>query len=195
MIELARTSQQLTPLSASHALHVRANLRLPLSRDRPRLEPRMARRARSSGSSVDDREGTPTFDGRRRRAGGYGGGTPRSRRSRESSGPRGGIGRRQSAARQPTVGVLSAAHPHAHSPRGRGRRSNKRHRSCNRRGRGLARDVGREELRALPPRRARRAGSTDRRRRGSAELHEAHRLFTEIGAPIRAEQVAQELGR
>ena len=27
------------------------------------------------------------------------------------------------------------------------------------------------------------------------ELREAHRLFTEIGAPIRAEQVAKELAR
>jgi hypothetical protein len=26
------------------------------------------------------------------------------------------------------------------------------------------------------------------------ELHEAHRLFTEMGAPVRAEQVARELG-
>jgi hypothetical protein len=27
-----------------------------------------------------------------------------------------------------------------------------------------------------------------------SELREAHRLFTEIGAPVRAEQVARELG-
>jgi hypothetical protein len=29
---------------------------------------------------------------------------------------------------------------------------------------------------------------------GQRELREAHRLFTEIGAPIRAEQMARELG-
>jgi hypothetical protein len=38
---------------------------------------------------------------------------------------------------------------------------------------------------------ARLAGDEAARQR---ELREAHRLFTEIGAPIRAEQVAKELG-
>ena len=38
---------------------------------------------------------------------------------------------------------------------------------------------------------ARLSGDDTARRR---ELREAHRLFTEIGAPIRAEQVARELG-
>jgi hypothetical protein len=64
-----------------------------------------------------------------------------------------------------------------------------------RRSRRPARDIGREVLRALPSRRAGRTRSvltgdeTNRQR----ELRDAHRLFIEIGATIRAAAIAKEL--
>ena len=109
VIELARASEQLMPLSLSHAYHVlrcevtgeiapalthgreavayaertgqpfRANLRLPQPRARERPEPRMARCARDSGNCGDNRQRTSDFVTGRRRPRGDGGGAPRPR--------------------------------------------------------------------------------------------------------------------
>ena len=189
VIELARTSQQLMPLCVSHAFHVlrcevTGEAAPALAHGREAVD--YAERTGSqiarifaylslglanvlNGAWHDALEvlGTALTIGRerrlavvgRRRARGDGGGAPRARRSRKGPGARGGSDRRQPATRHPTLGVLGSAHPDPRSPRDPGRPGDERDRGRARRSRRLARDVGREELRALPPRRARRAGS------------------------------------
>jgi hypothetical protein len=52
----------------------------------------------------------------------------------------------------------------------------------------------RQDLRAVRLRRAELARLVGDEAARERELREAHRLFTEIGAPIRAAEVAKELG-
>jgi adenylate cyclase len=198
VIALARAPKQLPPLWVSHVYHVfscevtgeaasalahgresvdprraggqspRANHRLPQLRARERLERCVARCARSSRGGVGDWEEAAAAIVGRRCSGGNGGGASGSRRWRKGSGSSEGCDRSLPSTRQPTLGILGPAHADPRPSRDRRREGREGDPGHARRSRGLARDVGREELRAFPPRRARRASAIGWRRSHAA---------------------------
>src|SRR5262249_25309193 len=125
----------------------------------------MARCAGSFGQSDRDRTGTSAASLGGPCARGDGRGTPWAWRFRKGPGDRGGVNRSRPPTRYPLLGVLGSAHTNPRSRREPWLRGDEGDQISPRRSRRLARDVRGEELRALPPHRARRTGAAHRRLR------------------------------